>query len=410
MKIKKPNGVLYFLVFILMYPVLKLLFRLKVDKSGYDPPKGPFIVVSNHCSFMDFIVVMLALYPRRMNAVAAQKFFYYRPLNKLLPAMGAIPKYLFDPDIRAIRGVMAVIKRGGRILLFPEGRCSTDGAYMGIHKSTGKMIKKLAVPVISCRIEGAYTCMPFWRKGVRLGRERVTIAGLLSAEEAGAFSADEINSAIDARLGGADTRAPAKPFQTLRARNLTQGLQNILYWCPKCGSEFTHETFGNTIRCTACGNSAELDREAKFTPSEGSVAPESVHAWFRDQNRHEMRLMKEDMPPISAHVSVRMPSDVEGRGMTHRGNGVLSLSPEGWRYKGELSGEQTELFFPIDTVPALPIDPEDDFQIYAHGVFYMFTPDDPRTCVKYSSLGECAYWRFASGVQMTASYDSGFCD
>ena len=92
LKIKRPNAVLYFLVYIFIYPFLKIGFRLKVDKSGYEPPKGPFVVVSNHASFMDFIVVMLSLYPRRMNAVAARKFFLYKPLDKLLPVMGAIPK------------------------------------------------------------------------------------------------------------------------------------------------------------------------------------------------------------------------------------------------------------------------------------------------------------------------------
>ena len=81
---------------------MKLLFRLKVDRKNYDPPKGPFVVVSNHVSFMDFLLVMLSLYPRRLNAVAAQKFYFYRPLDKLLPMMGCIPKNLFDPDVRSI--------------------------------------------------------------------------------------------------------------------------------------------------------------------------------------------------------------------------------------------------------------------------------------------------------------------
>jgi hypothetical protein len=39
----------------------------------------------------------------------------------------------------------------------------------------------------------------------------------------------------------------------------------------------------------------------------------------------------------------------------------------------------------------------------------MFSPDNKRECVKYSVIGECAYWKFASYVQMTPRKDSGFC-
>lgn len=91
------------------------------------------------------------------------------------------------------------------------------------------------------------------------------------------------------------------------------------------------------------------------------------------------------------------------------GFGKIRLEPTGWYYDGRLKGEDVSLFFPIDTVPALPIDPNDVFQIYAHGTFYMFSPEDKRRCVKYSVIGECAYWKFASGIQMTPRKDSGFC-
>ena len=386
---------------------MKLLFRLKVDRKNYDPPKGPFLVISNHVSFMDFLLVMLSFYPRRLNAVAAKKFYFYRPLNKLLPTMGCIPKNLFDPDARSILGIKSVLKRGDRILLFPEGRCTVAGAYMGIHKSTGKLIKSLGVPVISCHIEGAYTCMPFWRKGLRLGRERLTLAGLFSAEQLQSLSVDEINSAIDARLGGLNTSPPRKPFVTLRTGKLAEGLHNILYWCPKCGKELSLETKGCTIRCTHCGNEAGMDRNARLIPVTGSIAPDSVQNWYKEQTVYEMRLLHEDMAPIGVHVTIRMPQ--EGvKGIVPCGTGMLWLDPGGWRFAGVLSGEDVSLSFPIETVPALPFDPGDNFQIYSKGTFYAFTPDDKRLCSKFATVGECAYWRFANPVQMTPGRDGGF--
>jgi len=390
------------------------MFRLKIDRKDYIRPEGPFLVVSNHSTFMDFLLVMLAFYPRRMNAVTAQKFFIYRPLNWLLPIMGCIPKNLFDPDIRAIKCIKTVLKRKGAILLFPEGRCSTDGVYAGIHKSTGKLVKNLGVPVMSCHVEGGYICMPFWRKGLRPGRVRLTLASLFTAEDTKTLSVDEINGAIDARLAGCDTCPPLKPFGTFRTRRLTEGLHTILYWCPDCGSEFTLETKGNTIRCGACGISAVMEAGARLL-SLGDKShrlrpgfPSSVHMWFREQVRYEMKNLSGDMDPIVERVAVRIPAPEAGGGMRHGGNGILRLTPQGWYYDGEISGESVSMFFPIDTVPAIPVDPEDDFQIYSNGSFFMFTPEDARKCIKYSILGECAYWRFATRCQMTPGWDSGF--
>jgi len=409
MKVKRPNAIIYCTACILAYPLVKLLFRLKIDRSGYSPPEGAFIAVSNHASFMDFLIVMLSLFPRRFNAVAAQKFFFYKPLHKLLPIMGCIPKNLFDPDVRSIIGIKSVIKRGDRVLLFPEGRCECDGVYAGIHKSTGKLIKKLGVPVVSVSVDGAYKCMPFWRDGIRTGRVRIIISDLFTEEDLQSLSVDEINEALNRRLGRDDEPPPQKPFRTFAARRLAEGLENIIYWCPKCGQEFTTETEGCKIRCTACDNTATIDRDMKLNPSPGSVVPKGVHEWYREQARYEARQLSEEMDPVSVRVSVRLPSVVPGGGMDKCGFGTLRLDPKGWHYDGELRGEQVSLFFPIDTVPALPIDPNDDFQIYAHGTFYMFTPEDARKCVKYSVIGECAYWRFASRIQMTPRKDSGFC-
>jgi len=358
---------------------------------------------------MDFLVAMLSIYPHRVNAVTAQKFFLFKPLHKLLPMMGCIPKNLFDPDVRSIIGIKSVLKRGDKVLLFPEGRCACDGVYAGMHRSTGKLIKKLGVPVISTSIDGAYKCMPFWRDGIRSGRVRIIVADLFSAEDLQTLSIDEINDAIDKRLGRGDEPPPKKPFSTFGARRLAEGLHNILYWCPKCKMEFTTETKGCIIRCNVCDNAAEMDRNMVLHPTPGSIAPETVHDWYREQARFEADKLHEDMEPVSVWVNVRLPSNVPGGGMDTCGSGTIKLDPKGWHFDGELRGEQVSLFFPIDTVPALPIDPNDVFQIYAHGTFYMFSPEEKRRCIKYSVIGECAYWRFASSIQMTPRRDSGFC-
>jgi len=398
-KVMRPNPVLYGAAYVLVYPLLKLLFQFDDGRKKLAPPKGPFIVVSNHSTMVDFLLVMLPFFPRRINAVTANKYFYTPALSKILPIMGCIPKNQFDPDIRSIKGVKTVLKRGDCILMFPEGRCSTDGSFVGIHKATGKLIKNLGVPVISCYIDGAYTCMPHWRKGIRLGRMRVAIDELFSAEDTQSLSAEDINSAICTRLSGSDMPMSRKPIRTFRARRLAEGLHQILYWCPKCGGELTMMTKGNLIRCTACGNAAALDRAGRLVPTMGSIVPDSIHDWYLEQAKHISECFADDMEPLCIDVTVKVATAQDF--VNQDGIGTLRFDPTGWHFDGKLSGKDISLFFPIETVPAMPFEHDENFQIYAHGKIYKFTPEDARMSAWYSQLGECAHKRFAERVMLT---------
>jgi len=252
--------------------------------------------------------------------------------------------------------------------------------------------------------------MPGWRSGLRFGRVRVTLANLFDPADTRRLSLDEINAHIDARLSGADATPLENPLALFRARRLAEGLEHFLYYCPKCQREFTLETSGNVIRCMACGNAAALDRYGNPNPlSDNSIVPETIQQWNKEQTLHEMRAIHEHMAPVQVSVLVRMPAEKPGDGLVHVGRGILSLDPTGWRYAGELKGEDVAIFFPIQFVPAIPYDPNNNFQIYSNGSFYSFTPtDNPSACSKYAIIGEGVYRRFASHMQMTPGYDSGF--
>jgi len=406
---RRPNAALYFIAYIFIYPFLKTRFRLKVDRSGLDLPKGPHIILSNHCTMLDFLMVMLPLYPHRLNAVTAQKWFLSKPLNKILPLMGCIPKNMFDPDVRSIIGIKSVLNRGDGLLMFPEGRCSSSHAYVGMHKSTGKMVKKFGVPVISCYLEGATVCVPHWRKGSKSGRIRVTYKNLLSAEDTKSLTVDEINSAIDARLSGDEGALPIKkPFETFSSKRLAEGLQYILYYCPKCKAEYSMKTEGSTIRCSACGNEATMEKDGGLTLSEGSVGYSDVSLWYKEQVQNEMKTLSEDMEPIIERVKVKTPSPVSGSGMVESGFGTIRLDPKGWHFDGEISGEKIKRFFSVESVPAMSYDHDDNFQIYCGGEFFMFIPEDIKKCLKYVILAECMHIKFSPAVLMTPGKNSGF--
>jgi len=414
--VKRPNAFLYFIVYILVYPLLKILFGLKKDRKGLDLPKGPYIVLSNHLTMHDFILVMLAFYPRRLNAVTATKFFMYKPLNWFLPTMGCIPKNMFDPDVRSVVNIKSVLKRGDGVLLFPEGRCSGTHAYVGIHKATGKLIKKLGVPVISSYLEGVTGCMPHWRKFIKFGKTRVTFRNLFSVEDLKTMDVDDINAAIDVRLGNNEcTTALKKPFKVYREKRLAEGLHQVLYFCPKCEQEYVMESKGNVLRCTACGFSAMLDRYGKLIHDSGDDISDEVSKWMQKQVQHTMRSVSEDFSLVLENVKVRTPVLDEsgkigttGAGTHETGFGTMKLDPKGWHFEGVLSGKPASILFPIDSLPAISYDHSDNFQLYHEGDFYMFIPEEPRKCLEYVILTEGLHWRFATKPLLTPGVDSGF--
>jgi len=409
MNIKRPNAFIYFLAYILIYPLLKIFYNLKIDRKGFKMPKGSYIVLSNHLTMYDFLLVMLSFYPRRLNAVTAQKFFMYKPLNKFLPALGCISKNMFDPDVRSVISIKTVLKRGGGVLLFAEGRCSGTHAYVGIHKATGKLLKKFGVPVVSAYLEGVTNCMPHWRKGTRFGRVRITYRNLFAADDLKQKSVDEINAEIDERLGSSVcTTPPKKPFETYRAKRLAEGLEQMLYFCPKCEREFVMTSEGNILRCYACGFEAELTRQGKLVHGENSELTDDISVWVQNQVRFAMKAISADMEPIIETVKVRTPSPVSGDGMIESGYGTVMLSPKGWFFEGIISDEPTSLFFPIDTLPAISYDHCNNFQLYHEGNFYMFVPKDPRMCLKYVILTEGMHWRFAKNPLLTPGVNSGY--
>ena len=395
-RVKRPNALLYSFAFALGYPMLKLLFRLDDGRREFVPPKGPFLVLANHSTMLDFLFVMLPFYPRRINAVATSRYFFSRPLGKLLPVLGCIPKNQFEPDIMSIKRVKSVLKRGGSILLFPEGRCSTDGAFAGIHRATGKLVKNLGVPVISCYIDGAYTCLPHWRKGIRPGRVRVSMSELFSVADTKTMTVDEINDAICVRLRGEDSVRQGKQVRTFSSHRLAEGLEKILYWCPRCGAIDTLVSKGCELRCTSCKNAAALDKTGKLTALSGSIVPESIHRWYSEQAAYISESLDENMEPILEKVDIEVTPAKRGGGEMQTGSGVLKIEPKGWTFDGKLQGKDLSVFFPVESVPAVPFEYAGDFLIYAHGNIYRFLPDDPRLGAWYSLLGEVAHQRFSA--------------
>jgi long-chain acyl-CoA synthetase len=138
-------------------------FPLKVSGLENLPKSGPFILSSNHQSFLD-PVLLAAVLPwnifRVTFAVGTSEIFgsgIMRMLGKLLRVISVDPDANLVPAMRA--GAYGL--RNGRVLiLYPEGARSIDGSPQVFRKGAAILAIHMQVPVVPVAIDGFYKAWP----------------------------------------------------------------------------------------------------------------------------------------------------------------------------------------------------------------------------------------------------------
>jgi 1-acyl-sn-glycerol-3-phosphate acyltransferase len=169
-----------FLMRFLSWLLVKSLYRLRVDGIAHVPDEGPALVVCNHVSYMDALILAGAI-PRPVRFV-----MYYRIFNipvmrwifrtaKAIPIAGARE----DPALMqcAFDEIGAALDAGEVVGIFPEGALTRDGAIGAFKSGVERVLAAHPVPVVPMALCGMWASM--WsRRGDaaasgRLGRMRL---------------------------------------------------------------------------------------------------------------------------------------------------------------------------------------------------------------------------------------------
>lgn len=145
---------------------LKIFFRFRVEGRENFPAQGPCIVVSNHASYLDPIVIGCAA-PRRIYFMAKEELFR-NPLSAFfLKQLGAFPLRREEGDRQAIKRIFSLLREENVVGLFPEGT-RNEGKVRDFRPGAIKLLLKAQVPVIVGRIDGTFDSLPRGRKIPRL--------------------------------------------------------------------------------------------------------------------------------------------------------------------------------------------------------------------------------------------------
>ncbi len=223
------------------------------DESFDRKRQEPYVLLANHTFMFDVVHVPLNL-KKLPFIVASHNLFTKQPLKFVLEKIAhAIPKTKASSDIRTARELIGAVKRGYPICIFPEGNTTFNGETTYIEESTMKLIKKLKIDVVACRAQGGYLSKPRWATSKRRNR-RVTFTYkvIISKEELKDMSIEEINKIVNTELYNNDYEYQREVMIPHPGKNKAEGLENILYICPKCESIGTLQTKGDDIKCSSC--------------------------------------------------------------------------------------------------------------------------------------------------------------
>jgi 1-acyl-sn-glycerol-3-phosphate acyltransferase len=276
---KKFSERVYGFLWALLRKPFEWIFAFSHD---YDRENVPTLIISNHVTNFDPILVAFSFPGRRFHFVASEHLFRMGFVSKLLT-------WLFEPIPRR-KGVsggdtaMAILRRlreGKTVCLFAEGETTWDGKTAEIFSATGRLAQMGKCRLITYRLEGGYNTAPRWGKGIRRGKMHGRIVGVYSPAEVKAMG-KEVTGYIQRDIfEDADARQKENPV-AYGKRNLAKNLEVALFKCPVCGAYETLSSRGNFLHCT-CGAKWEYTPYGCFQPATPFETVGQWDAWQRRQ-------------------------------------------------------------------------------------------------------------------------------
>ncbi len=146
--------------------------RLEVEGLDHIPGAGPFLLIANHQSYLDPILIQ-AVVPRPMYTMAKSTEFSNPVVGGFLKRLKSFPVRRFQIDPQAVRIVLRHLEAGRGVGIYVEGERTWDGRLQAPRLGTLRLLLKAGVPVIPCGISGAYDVWPRWHRRIRRGTIRI---------------------------------------------------------------------------------------------------------------------------------------------------------------------------------------------------------------------------------------------
>ena len=191
------------------YLIAKIFFRFQSLDSNRVPETGPLLLLSNHQSHLDPVLVGIGC-RRAITSLARQTLFDTPGLAWVIRSLDSIP---IDRDGLGLAGLKETLRRLRRdeaVLLFPEGRRSDDGQLATLKPGVCALARRGRATLIPVGIDGAFEAWPRRRRLPRPGRIRVCYGEPIDSETVAACSDSEWLDLLSERIRACQASARAR--------------------------------------------------------------------------------------------------------------------------------------------------------------------------------------------------------
>ncbi len=301
---------LFYIVFkTLLLPYVLLVQNVRFRRNGFKVPKEPCLFMSNHASNWDGIYLELMFYKRVIHYIVNEVLFRNAIVRFIMEKiLGMVRRGEGKNDMTSVKNILELKKKNKNIGIYPEGDIDMWGRTMFVDDSIAKLCKKLNMPIVLLRIDGAHLRAPRWGKLPRRSRIVYNITDVLTVDKIKEMSVLELHQKI---LDGINydehelqkTKNVKVSFPWGRAEHLEYGL----FWCPKCNALHSLYTANNSIYCANCNLTAYFSSSYTFS-SDFEDIPHNPAEWADRQSAYIPEYLK-SVPkdkPVLMSKKVRM--------------------------------------------------------------------------------------------------------
>lgn len=144
---------------------LKLYHRMAIEGREHLPKRPPFVMIANHTSHLDAMVLSAPLswrYRDRVFPIAAGDVFFETPVmtHFAVACINALPMWRRNCGPHALKELRRrLVEEPCGYILFPEGARTRDGELLPFKAGLGMLVAETDAPVIPCHIHGAFDAL-----------------------------------------------------------------------------------------------------------------------------------------------------------------------------------------------------------------------------------------------------------
>ena len=363
----------------------KLMFKVKITRNELKNKKGPFLVIANHQSEIDFVNLMATI-PTQTHYVVGYSAYKASSMKNIMNKIGCIPRMNIDFSNEEINQIKNVLNNNMPVGIYPIGIITENGMSTNPTISMPSLLKSLSTDVYIAKSNGSYLTSPKWSKKRRKGRINLEIYKILSKEQVDSLSLEQIYDVMAMNLKYNEYNYITEHPIKFKNGNNVEGLHYVLHQCPDCNEEYSIKSNKDTLYCEKCGYTVKADNYGLLSLVKGSSYFTKPSDWYLNmQIKLSKKVKKDPNYSFSADGKLLMINDNTAN-FEEVGICNVILTKDNIKLTGTIKDNPLNETLNTTSFPLVPYKPGKHIELEYNNNVYRILFNNPYDCSKFNML------------------------